>query len=71
MRRREQAALRRVATVVAQGAIPSSVFTAVVAEIADLLDADLTLIGRYELDATFSYLAVGRAVSRGHRSAIG
>ena len=56
--------MRRVATAVAQGAIPSSVFTAVVAEIADLLDADLTLIGRYELDATFSYLAVGGSISR-------
>jgi PAS domain S-box-containing protein len=59
MRRKEQAALRRVATVVAHGAAPSDVFTAVAAEIADLLDADLTLIGRYETDATFSYLAAG------------
>ena len=59
VRRRDQAALRRVATVVAHGAAPSDVFTAVAAEIADLLDADLTLIGRYETDATFSYLAAG------------
>jgi signal transduction histidine kinase len=35
------------------------VFTTVAAEIADLLEADLTLIGRYELDSTFSYLAAG------------
>jgi signal transduction histidine kinase len=59
VRRRDQAALRRVATVVAQGAAPSDVFTAVAAEIADLLNADLTLIGRYETDAAFSYLAAG------------
>jgi PAS domain S-box-containing protein len=64
VRRREQAALRRVATAVARGAVPSNVFTTVVAEIADLLHADLTLIGRYELDATFSYLAVGGNISR-------
>jgi PAS domain S-box-containing protein len=59
VRRVEQAALRKVATVVAQGAAPGDVFITVAAEIADLLDADLTLIGRYELDASFSYLAAG------------
>jgi PAS domain S-box-containing protein len=59
VRRIEQAALRRVATVVAHRAAPSDVFTAVAAEIADLLNADLTLIGRYETDATCSYLAAG------------
>ena len=59
VRRKEQAALRRVATVVAHGAAPRDVFTAVAAEIAQLLDADLTLIGRYETDATFRYLAAG------------
>ena len=59
MRRKEQAALRRVATVVAHAAAPSDVFAAVAAEIADLLDADLTLIGRYEPEATFAYLAAG------------
>lgn len=59
VRRVEQAALRQVATVVAHGAVPGDVFTTVAAEIADLLDADLTLIGRYELDESFSYLAAG------------
>jgi PAS domain S-box-containing protein len=63
VRRREQAALRQVATVVAQGAAPEDVFTTVAAEIADLLEADLTLIGRYELDSTFSYLAAGGHIS--------
>jgi signal transduction histidine kinase len=57
--RNEQAALQRVATLVAHGAAPSDVFTTVAAEIAELLDAELTLIGRYETDATFTYLAAG------------
>jgi PAS domain S-box-containing protein len=59
VRRMGHAALRRVATVVAQGAPPGDVFATVATEIGDLLDADLTLIGRYEPDATFSYLAAG------------
>jgi PAS domain S-box-containing protein len=57
--RQEQAALRRVATVVAHGAAPTEVFKAVAAEVAALVDCDLTLIGRYEPDATFTYLAAG------------
>ena len=70
VRRVEQAALRQVATVVAQGAAPADVFTTVAAEIADLLEADLTLIGRYELDSTFSYLARA-GTSRVRRWSIG
>jgi signal transduction histidine kinase len=57
--RKEQAALRRVATVVAHGAAPIDVFNAVAAEVASLVDSDLTLIGRYEPDLTFTYLAAG------------
>ena len=44
----EQAALRRVATLVAQGAPPPSVFDAVAAEIERLLDADGVTLGRFE-----------------------
>ena len=44
----EQAALRRVATLVATGEPPRGVFAAVAQEAARLLPADLTLIGRYE-----------------------
>ena len=44
----EQAALRRVATLVAQGAPPTSVFDAVAAEIQRLLDANGVTLGRYE-----------------------
>jgi signal transduction histidine kinase len=60
--RREQAALRRVARVVARGAAPMEVFQAVAGEVAILADCDVTLIGRYEPDATFSYLAAGGAM---------
>jgi signal transduction histidine kinase len=60
--RQERAALRRVATVVAHGAAPADVFKAVAGEVAFLLDADLAVIGRYEPDATFSYLAAGGPV---------
>jgi PAS domain S-box-containing protein len=44
----EQAALRRVATLVAQGASPTAVFEAVAAEMEGLLDADQAALGRYE-----------------------
>jgi signal transduction histidine kinase len=46
----EQAALRRVAGLVAQGALPEEVFAAVAAEAGRLLGADLTAVGRYESD---------------------
>ena len=48
----EQAALRRVATLVAQEALPAVVFDAVAAEIARLFDVEMTSILRYELDGT-------------------
>jgi signal transduction histidine kinase len=44
----EQAALRRVATLVARGAAPGEVFAAVAREVARLLPADMTVISRYE-----------------------
>jgi signal transduction histidine kinase len=44
----EQAALRRVATLVAEGALPAAVFDAVAAEMATLLDADGITLVRYE-----------------------
>jgi signal transduction histidine kinase/PAS domain-containing protein len=44
----EQAALRRVATLVAEGASPTAVFDAVVAEMERLLDADQVVLSRYE-----------------------
>jgi signal transduction histidine kinase len=48
----EQAALRRVATLIAQGAPPENVFAAVAAEMRDLVGADVTRIIRREPDGT-------------------
>jgi hypothetical protein len=44
----EQAALRRVATLVARGAGPMPVFEAVAEEVSDLLKADVAAIVRFE-----------------------
>jgi signal transduction histidine kinase len=46
----EQAALRRVATLVAHGAVPSAVFDAVTREIAELLHASSVSLARYDDD---------------------
>jgi PAS domain S-box-containing protein len=53
----EQAALRRVATLVARGVPPSEVFAAVAREVGLLLGADATHIGRYEVESTASLIA--------------
>jgi signal transduction histidine kinase len=53
----EQAALRRVATLVAGGAAPEEVFAAVAAEAGRLLGADLAGVGRYDPDGATAYLA--------------
>jgi PAS domain S-box-containing protein len=44
----EQAALRRVATLVAQGAAPSEVFDAVTAEVVELMDSSQVTLSRYD-----------------------
>jgi PAS domain S-box-containing protein len=54
----EQAALRRVATLVAQGVSATEVFDAVAAEMCELLGADSTHLLRYESDGTASVVAV-------------
>ena len=46
----EQAALRRVATLVARGAPPEEVFVAVTAEIGQVLSVDVTSMSRYDGD---------------------
>ena len=46
----EQAALRRVATLVARGVTASEVFEAVAHELGELLDVDTTHLGRLEPD---------------------
>ena len=55
----EQAALRRVAMLVAQGASPSDVFGAVAAEMGTLLDADGITLVRYEPDDELTVMAHG------------
>ncbi len=54
----EQAALRRVATLVAQGVSATEVFDAVAAETCELLGADSTYLLRYESDGTATVVAV-------------
>ncbi len=53
----EQAALRRVATLVAREASPEHVFAAVAEEISRLLDLDDVMINRYEADGTVTIVA--------------
>jgi signal transduction histidine kinase len=70
----EQAALRRVATLVARGEPPRGVFAAVAQEVGRLLPADLTLIGRYEdgmLTGIAEWRATGEPVPAGARVSLG
>src|SRR5215210_4935517 len=67
----EQAALRRVATLVAQGASSTEVFHAVAAEIERLMGADAGRLMRYEPDGTATVVATqgkpGREIAVGTR----
>jgi signal transduction histidine kinase len=53
----EQAALRRVATLVAGGAAPEEVFTAVAEEVGQLLPVDSAALCRYEPDGALTFVA--------------
>jgi PAS domain S-box-containing protein len=53
----EQAALRRVATLVARGTPPDEVFAAVVREVGEVLGVDATHLGRYDADGTVVSIA--------------
>jgi signal transduction histidine kinase len=53
----EQAALRRVATLVAGGAAPEKVFATVTEEVAGLLPVEFAIMGRYESDDTVTAIA--------------
>src|SRR5258708_36677765 len=53
----EQAALRRVATLVAGGAAPLSLLAVVAEEVAHVVDVSLVSIVRYEADGTATELA--------------
>jgi signal transduction histidine kinase len=62
----EQAALRRVATLVARGVPPEEVFTAVTAETGQLLGAHLAGMGRYDSDQAITVLAAWAAEGEDH-----
>jgi signal transduction histidine kinase len=53
----EQAALRRVATLVARGTPPAEVFAAVTEEVARLLCVECAIMNRYEPDGTITTIA--------------
>jgi GAF domain-containing protein len=71
----EQAALRRVATLVARDAPSTQVFAAVATEVGKLLDTDITVVGRYDGDgaatAIGSWSASPGEVPVGTRSVLG
>jgi PAS domain S-box-containing protein len=71
----EQAALRRVATLVARDAPSNEVFEAVATEVGKLFDTDITIVGRYDDDgmatAIGNWSASPGGVPVGTRSAIG
>jgi GAF domain-containing protein len=62
----QQAALRRVATLVAADAPTAEVFDAVTAEVAALIPADASALTRYEADGTFTSLS-GWAIEGGRK----
>jgi signal transduction histidine kinase len=77
---REQEALRRVATLVAEAASPDAVFSAVAREVSRaVLGADVTLVGRYDSDEVVEFVGgwsrdgepsfVGERVSLGGHNA--
>src|SRR3954471_13476357 len=65
----EQAALRRVAKLVAQGAAPAEIFAAVAREVGELLVADVVHLGRYEHDGVV--VAVGAWAREGRTLPVG
>jgi signal transduction histidine kinase len=71
----EQTALRHVATLVARGAPPSAVFDAVAEEVGRLLEADFTVLARYDADDTAtvvgSWSRLGAAFAVGTRTPLG
>lgn len=54
----EQAALRRVATLVAQGVSSDRLFTAVADEVAGIIGIPAVVINRYETDGTFTIVGI-------------
>ncbi len=63
----EQAALRRVATLVAQGTPQEELFNAVIEKVGQLLEVEYAYMGRYEPDGTVAFVARGRMSARSGR----
>jgi signal transduction histidine kinase len=61
----EQAALRRVATLVAQGATPEKVFAAVASEVRRVLAVDVTVMCRYDPDRVLTYVGWSQSGNQG------
>jgi GAF domain-containing protein len=67
----EQAALRRVATLVARVAPPDEVFAAVAAEAGRLLKVDFTVLSRYDLDGAVAVVGGWAKADPGRPLAVG
>jgi GAF domain-containing protein len=67
----EQAALRRVATLVAGGAAPEEVFIAVPEEVGQLLKVDYTVVSRYDTDGLVTVVGGWARADPGRPLAIG
>ena len=60
----EQAALRRVATLVAEGGSPADVFELVATQMRQLLDIDLAVLERFETDGSATVIAISDPLGR-------
>ena len=67
----EQAALRRVATLVARGRPAQEVFAAVTGEVGAMLDCDFTLMNRYDPDRMVTVVGVWARAGGAPRSGWG
>jgi signal transduction histidine kinase len=67
----EQAALRRVATLVAKGVSPEDVFAAVAAEIGQMLDCDYTVLSRYDPEGAVTVVGGWARTDPGRPLAVG
>ncbi|MBF8184382.1 DUF4118 domain-containing protein [Nonomuraea sp. K274] len=67
----EQAALRRVATLVARGVSPSELFSAVASEMGRILNVETTAVVRYDQDRTMVYVGSWSARGDEYRMPVG
>jgi signal transduction histidine kinase len=67
----EQAALRRVATLVALGAAPEEVFAAVTAEVGRVLHTDATTLVRYDPDGRATFLGTWSSTAAAYPAPVG